>query len=162
MPYPDNAPRFGDLGDITIGDIAELPPVVLFDLHTAAQAETNRVKQLRDRLEAGIAQRYEAPAAIQRNAKGKGTGTVRLQDGPVTIVVDLPKKVDWDQGILADVVARIQANGDDPAEYLDVQYKVSERRYTAWPAPIRAVFEPARTVRPGKPKIDLLLQGGER
>ncbi|WP_179300309.1 hypothetical protein [Pseudothioclava arenosa] len=76
MPHPDNAPRLIDLEGLALGDIAALPPEMLLDLQTTALAETARVKRLRDRLEAGIAQRYEAAATAERAAQGKTSGTV--------------------------------------------------------------------------------------
>ncbi|MGR3443355.1 hypothetical protein DU478_00595 [Thalassococcus profundi] len=41
--------------------------------------------------------KYGDHAQEARRAEGKDTGTVRLQDGPVTVVAELPKRVDWDQ-----------------------------------------------------------------
>ena len=49
------------------------------------------------------------------------------------------------------------SDGADPAEYVDIGFSVPERKYTAWPKDIRQEFEPARTVRTGKPKFRLLL-----
>ena len=72
-------------------------------------------------------------------------------------MADLPKRVDWDQDRLAAMAERIRAAGDDPAEYLDISFKVPERKYVAWPEAIREGFEPARTVRPGTLKFRLLL-----
>jgi hypothetical protein len=37
---------------------------------------------------------------------------------------------------------------------------VPERKYAAWPDPIRAEFTPARTVAPGKPRVRLELGEG--
>ncbi len=56
------------------------------------------------------------------------------------------------------MVERIRAAGDDPVEYIDVAYKVSERKYTAWPENIRAAFAPARTVKTGKATFTLTLK----
>ena len=81
----------------------------------------------------------------------------------MTVVADLPKRVEWDQGKLAAVVERIRATGDDPAEYVEVTYKVAERAYTAWPEHIRSAFTAARTVRTGRSTFKLSLdaaQGG--
>ena len=50
------------------------------------------------------------------------TGAVRFDDGDFTVVADLPKRVDWDQGRLADMVARIEEAGDDPSEYVDLAF----------------------------------------
>ncbi|TAN59658.1 MAG: hypothetical protein EPN20_14715, partial [Magnetospirillum sp.] len=90
-----------------------------------------------------------------RRTEGKDTGTVRFDDGAVTVVADLPKKVEWDQAQLATIVGRIRASGDDPGEYVDLTFKVSERKYGAWPAHIRTAFEAARTVKAGKPTFVL-------
>lgn len=78
------------------------------------------------------------------------------------MLADLPKRVDWDQDRLAVMVARIRAAGDDPTEYVDNAFKVPERKYAAWPEAIRAGFEPARLVRTGTLKIEIVPQGGEQ
>ena len=39
--------------------------------------------------------------------------------------------------------------------FLDIAFKVPERKFTAWPAPLRAAFEPARIVRPGPQTLTL-------
>jgi hypothetical protein len=62
------------------------------------------------------------------------------------------ERLDWDQDKLAAVVARIRQSGDDPAEYVRTAFEVSERAYGAWPSAIRRLFEPARTVKLGKPR----------
>ena len=72
-------------------------------------------------------------------------------------MADLLKKVEWDQAQLVALVERIRAGGDDPAEYVEVTYKVPERKYAAWPARIREAFASARTGRTGKPTFALSL-----
>jgi hypothetical protein len=112
---------------------------------------------LADWLNGAIGLRYADRAAAARRAEGRDTGTVRLDDGEVTVIADLPKKVEWDQAALGKVVARIRAAGDDPAEYVETTFRVSERKYGAWPAAIREGFEVARTVKPGKPSFRLVV-----
>ena len=155
MPHPNNAPRFDDLEGLALGDIAALPPGMLLDLQTTALAETARVKRLRDRLEAGIAQRYEAAVAAERAAQGKTSGTVRVEDEGVVIVADLPKKVTWDQDRLATMATRIREAGDDPTQYLEIAYRVPERRFGAWPDAMRDGFAAARSETTGKPVFRL-------
>ena len=60
------------------------------------------------------------------------------------------------------MVEHIRAAGDDPAQYVDIAFKVPERKYAAWPDAIRAGFEPARTVRPGTLKIEIVPQGDDQ
>ena len=98
-------------------------------------------------------------AATARRRAAKDTGTVRFADGDIIVVADLPRRVVWDQAKLAAMVERIRAAGDDPAEYVEISFKVAERNYAAWPAAIRQGFEPARTVRPGQLSIQLLADG---
>jgi hypothetical protein len=155
MPHPDNAPRFDDLEGLAVGDIAALPPALLLALQDEAAAETARVKRLRDRLEAAIAKRYEAAAAAERAAQGKTSGTVRIEDEGVVVVAELPKKVMWDQDRLAAMAERIRAAGDDPTEYLEITYRVPERRYSAWPEAMREGFAAARSETTGKPVFRL-------
>ena len=155
MPHPNNALRFDDLEGLALGDIAALPPEMLLDLQTTALAETARVKRLRDRLEAGIAQRYEAAATAERSAQGKTSGTVRIEDAGVVVIADLPKKVSWDQDRLAAMATRIREAGDDPTQYLEIAYRVPERRFGAWPDAMREGFAAARSETTGKPVFRL-------
>lgn len=155
MPHPDNAPSFDELDRLAIGDIASLPSSLLLALQTTALAETARVRRLRDRLEAGLAQRYEAAVAAQRSALGKASGTVRIDDDEVVVIAELPRKVTWDQDRLAAMAARIRAAGDDPADYLEIAYRVPERRYGAWSAAMREGFADARSETTGKPVFRL-------
>ena len=123
----------------------------------AGGRRAGRARASADWLNGAIALRYADRAAAARRAEGKDTGTVRLDDGEVTVIADLPKKVEWDQATLGEMVARIRAAGDDPAEYVETTFRVSERKYGAWPAAIRDGFEAARTVKPGKPTFRLVL-----
>ena len=44
---------------------------------------------------------------------------------------------------------------DDPAEFVDISYRVSERKYLAWPEAIRRGFQGARVVRTAAPSFTL-------
>jgi hypothetical protein len=140
-----------------IGEIAALPADLLAVLQEEAEEAAKAARQLADWLNGAIGLRYADRAAAARRAEGKDTGTVRLDDGEVIVIADLPKKIEWDQVTLGQMVARIRAAGDDPAEYVETTFRVSERKYGAWPAAIREGFEAARTVKPGKPTYRLVL-----
>lgn len=146
-----------DLPTMPIGEIAALAGDQLALLKQDADERLRAAKTLCDWIDGAIALKYGDKAQEARRAGGKDTGTVRLQDGPVSVVAELPKRVDWDQAMLAGLVERIRTDGADPAEYVDIAFSVSERKYTAWPKDIRQEFEPARTVRTAKPKFRLLL-----
>lgn len=145
-----------DVAGMEIGAIAALPVEHLALLAEEARESLDRAKRLKDRLDGAIDLKYGARATEARRQAGKDTGSVRLADGDHVVVADLPKKVRWDQSRLAAMVAEIRAGGDDPAEYVNTEYVVSERAYGAWPTSIRTAFEPARTVTAGKPTYQFI------
>ncbi|MSU91860.1 hypothetical protein GE300_19995 [Rhodobacteraceae bacterium 2CG4] len=162
MPFPENTPTPDDLPSLSPAEIAALPVELLAILQCEIDARLKRDKAAKARFDSGLAVRYADRAAEARQTAGKDTGTVRFDDGDFTVVADLPKRVDWDQERLVEMVERIRAARDDPAQYVDVSIKVPERKYAAWPDAIRAGFEPARTVRPGTLKIEIVPQGGDQ
>ncbi|ALK09029.1 hypothetical protein [Blastochloris viridis] len=145
-----------ELRRMAVGDIAALSAEQLALLQDEAADALRRAKTVCEWLDGAIVFKYGDRAHAARQAAGKDTGTIRLIDGTVTIVADLPKKVEWDQDRLAEIVERIRSAGDDPTQYVDIAFKVPERKYAAWPNAIRTVFESARTVRTGALKIELL------
>lgn len=159
MPWPSNQPDPQDPMTLPIEEIADLQAETLAALQEETDAQLKAARAAVAKLEQALAIRYADKAATARRQAGKDTGTVRIEDGGFTVVADLPKKVDWDQAQLAAMVARIRVAGEDPAEYVDISYRVPERKYVAWPESIREGFEPARTVRPGKPTFRLTLDG---
>jgi hypothetical protein len=150
-----NRPTLESVRHTAVGELLALPAEHLALLQQDAREAVEAAKRTQDWIEGVIVRRYADRAAEARRAAGKDTGTIRLQDGEVEIVADLPKKVEWDQAQLATLVERIRASGEDPAEYVELGYRVSERAYAAWPERIRSAFEPARTVRTGKPSFRL-------
>ncbi|MDP5309261.1 hypothetical protein [Paracoccus spongiarum] len=158
MTFPQNTPSIDQLINLPAGEIAQLPVELLAALQREIDAAAKQMKAVTARFATALEVRYAARAAEARRACGKDTGTVRIVDGDFTVVADLPKRVEWDQAKLAAMVERIRAAGEDPAEYVEISFKVPERAYVAWPEAIRQGFEPARTVKTGTLKIDLLPQ----
>ena len=68
---------------------------------------------------------------------------------------DLPKRPEYDQHKLKEAVEALRKWGEDPDNYVGIEIKVSEAKYTAWPPGIRQLFEPARTLKTGKPVYKL-------
>ena len=140
------------LRDWPPGTVASLPIEVLAALAASLAEMKTLAADAEARLNAGLDVRFGGRARQLRAAEGKDSGRVRLADGVFFVVADLTKRIDWDQDKLAAIVARIRQSGDDPAEYVRTAFEVSERAYGAWPSAIRRLFEPARTVRLGKPR----------
>ena len=156
MTIPNHI-TLADIHAMPVGEIAALSADQLALLQEAAQQNLQRAKTVSDWLEGAIALKYADRAAECRRDAGKDTGTVRISDGNVTVTADLPKRIDWDQALLAQIAENIAAAGEDPAEFIETKLSVSERKYGALPESWRKGFEPARTVRTGKPQFRLVL-----
>ena len=154
----NNRPSLDDIRAMPVGEIARLPAEHLALLQEEADAALDAAKRLKEWLEGAIALRYADAATAKRRAEGKDTGLIRFEDGAVAVAADLPKKIEWDQSLLAALVERIRACGENPTDYVDIGFKVPERKYTAWPAAIRDAFAAARTVRTAKPTFRLTIK----
>jgi len=161
MANLSNRPTLASIRSMPSAEVAELLAEHLALLQEEAAAALDAAKQMKEQVDGAIALRFAGLADAQRRAAGKDTGTVRFDRDGVTVVADLPKKVDWDQALIAAIVERIRAAGDDPSQYVDIAIKVPERKYGAWPDSIRAAFAPARTVKTSKQTFRLTIAGGE-
>lgn len=157
-----NRPPLDSIRMLPIGEVAALPTQHLALLQEDAAAALEASKKTKDWIDGAIALRFADHVQALRREARKDTGTVRFEQDGVTVVADLPKRVDWDQALIAGVVERIRAAGDDPTQYVDIAIKVPERKYTAWPENIRVAFAPARTVKTGKQSFVLTLKEDAR
>lgn len=155
-PTPTNRITLDALVAMPVGEIAGLPVDQLVLLLDELAEEKARLKRLDDWLNGALTLRYADRAQTLRHALGKDAGTVRIEevDGFVA-VCDLPKKPEYDQSKLRAAVETIRSWGSNPDDYVTTEIKVSETRYGAWPPEIRRLFEPARTLRFGKPGFRL-------
>lgn len=146
-----------DIHRMPVGQIAALPADQLALLKGAAEEQQTQAKSVADWLDGAISLKYADRAQDTRQEAGKDTGTIRFEDDGVTVIAELPKRIDWDQALLAQIAENIASAGENPAEFIETKLSVSERKYGALPESWRKGFEPARTVRTGKPKFRLVL-----
>ncbi|MCW3780311.1 hypothetical protein [Defluviimonas salinarum] len=146
-----------DIHRMPVGQIAALPADQLALLKGAADEQLTQAKSVADWLDGAISLKYADRAQDTRQEAGKDTGTIRFADDGVTVIAELPKRIDWDQALLAQIAENIASAGEDPAEFIETKLSVSERKYGALPESWRKGFEPARKVRTGKPKFRLVL-----
>lgn len=140
-------------------DVAALGPGELQALITQIDEASETLRRRKDVLEAGLSHRYLDRAREHLNADGKDAGTARIDDSGTTVVVEVPKRVEWDQEKLAAAYLRIPEGERD--DYVRVAYAVDERKYAAWPETLQAFFRDARTVKTGKPRFRLIAPGSE-
>ena len=141
--------------------LAEQSSESLFRIKSDAADLLAAAKTVIEHIDRAVELKYAHRAHQLRLAAGKDSGVVHFEDGPVRVTADLPKKVEWNQAHLADVARRIAASGDDPAEYLEIAYRISETKFNAWPESLKSAFAPARSLKTGKPGFRLALLKGE-
>ncbi len=139
------------------GELGNLGVETLLQLQSHASELSTLAAAVTERIDSALQLKYTTRAHALRLAVGKDTGVVHFDDGEVRITADLPKRIEWDQKKLADIVRRILASGEDPAQYVDTTYRVSETRFNAWPASLKGAFAAARTLKTGKPSFRLAL-----
>jgi len=113
------------LKHMPVGEIAVLPAAELARLQQETTKALRSSKMACEWLDGALALKYADQADDLRRSAQKDPGTVRFADGEITVKADLPKRVAWDQTQLARMVERIRAAGDDPAEIIDISYKVA-------------------------------------
>jgi hypothetical protein len=146
--------------------LEEIGQIYLADLETQPLAELDRMLRLvasaeetarnyRQLLHSVMHHRFHDRAQSLRTDAGKATGTVRFEQDGFTVIADLPKRLEYDQRKLREAVQSLQKWGEDPENYVSLEIKVSEAKYSAWPPAVRQLFEPARTLKTGKPTYKL-------
>lgn len=146
------------LTEIRGTSVAELAGRPVRDLDRAIRqlgVLKDQVRECDNVLQASLTQRYQEQAQRQRLFAGKATGTVRFDDGDYQVIADLPKRPEYDQAKLKEAVETLRGWGEAPEDYISFEIKVAEARYNAWPPAIRKLFEPARTLKTGKPSYKL-------
>lgn len=150
------------LPELTVAQIAALPPQRLQELDTQLGELSTWLKLAKEKLATALEQRYGEPVRAARLTAAKDFGVVHVSDHDLRITADLPKKVSWDQPKLAAIAQRIAASGDKVEDYIDVEFSISESRFNNWPPALKEQFASARTVKPGKPtfRLALVAEGG--
>jgi len=139
------------------GTLAQQPAELLFSFKNSADDLLTDAKSLCDHIDQAIDFKWNERARFLRHEVDKDTGVVHFDDGNVRITADLPKKIEWDQTRLAEIARRISESGEDPKQYVEITFRVSETKFNAWPDTLKSSFNAARTVKTGKPSYRLAL-----
>ena len=144
-----------ELAELSVAQLAALSPQQKILLAQQLEQAGEWLKQVKARFDAALEQTYGDRIRSARSDGGKDFGVVHHNDGEVRLSVDVSKRVSWDQAQLATIAKRIDAAGESVGEFIDIAYSISESRFQNWPSTLRAQFEAARTVKPGKPTYRL-------
>jgi hypothetical protein len=144
-----------EIGQLYMTELDNLPLQELDRLIKQVTATKDAAALYLSTLQSTLHGRLGGHAQKLRQEAGKSTGTVRFEVDGFLVVADLPKRPEYDQHKLKEAVEALRKWGEDPDNYVGIEIKVSEAKYTAWPPGIRQLFEPARTLKTGKPVYKL-------
>jgi len=147
-----NTPQLHDLLAMSVEDVSELPDSVFATITEQLKAEKSVLDSIRFMLDAAIELKFKEAIKEAYLNKDEPLGVVHIDSDTITLSVDKPRRVNWDQEKLGDLRERLVADPaiTDPDKYVSVKYGVQERTYQALPPDWQASFNPARTVAPGK------------
>lgn len=139
--------------EITPQTLAEWPPEQLAAMADSIEQRKADLKREEELLGAALDWKYGPRADQKRAEEGKDTGTVRLIDNGHEVIVNLPKRVRWDQEKIRAALDRMEP--EEAKHYAKVEIKVDERKFAAAPPSIQKILMAARTVEIGKPSYKL-------
>lgn len=143
------------LSQMPLADLDQLPLLELEHIIQQLDSVKSTIRHYDTVVQSALNRRFGERAQKLRQAAGKETGTVRFDEGDYQIIADLPKRAEYDPAKLKEAVATLRGWGEEPEDYISFEIKVAETRYNAWPPAIRKLFEPARTLKTGKPSFKL-------
>ena len=158
IPEPD---ALDEVGNFVMAELENLPLADLDRLIQRVSDAEDTARHYKQFLQSVLHHRFGERAHQVRQEVGKNTGTVRFDVDGHTVIADLPKKVEYDQRKLKEAVEALRKWGENPEDYVSLEVKVAEAKYTAWPPAVRQLFEPARTLKAGKPtyKLERIVDG---
>ena len=142
---------FHQLGQLSVAELEAMPISAFDTLIRQLYAIRDAAKCYEQLLHAASNSRFGERARQLREAEGKTAGTVRFDEDGFIVIADLPKRPEYDQAKLRAAVEALRKWGEDPDDYVTVEFKVSETKFNSWPPGLRQLFEPARTLKVGKP-----------
>ena len=89
-----------DLAAMSVAQLVALPITDLVDAERNIEEAVAYLKQLRAKLDAAKVQRFGEQARAALRDSGRDFGTAHVNDGPLHVKYELPKKVSWNQTIL--------------------------------------------------------------
>ena len=129
-----------------------IPPDQLVELYADLADAKAMLEAQSESLHRAMSVRY---ADTFDGERSKDTGLIHIEDGRYRISQEIKKNVRYDQKKIKTILAGLEAKGEDISEYVEVSFKVPERKHAVWPQALRKVFEPARIVHLPRPSYSI-------
>jgi hypothetical protein len=139
------------------GELAELASESLFQLKNDAADLLAAAKAIVEHVDRALDLKYADRAHQLRWRPARTPASSISMTATCASPPICPRRSSGTRSKLADITRRIAANGDDPSEYVEISYRISETKFNAWPESLKSAFAPARTLKTGKPGFRLAL-----
>ncbi|WP_067521661.1 hypothetical protein [Endozoicomonas ascidiicola] len=149
------SPDLQAITNIRISDLSAKSGEELLKLVDSAEKQLVETQRARDWLESAIAYKYVYRSTNIRSELGQEFGFIHFEDGAVKVTSEIPKAITWDQKKLAAIAETIRNQGENPEEFMEVQYTVLDARFDEWPEVMQNAFRPALTIEQGTSKYRL-------
>ena len=140
------------------GMIAEIDNLddQIFQLNQTIADQVNALQAKRNDAKKDLDTKIAQQASDELSQKDYGCGTVNLDMARHKIKVTVSKKIKWDEKELHLIRQQIIAAGKNSTDYIKEKLSVTETAYKGFDPDIQKAFEPARTVEPSAPKIEIV------
>jgi RNA polymerase sigma factor (sigma-70 family) len=148
-----NMKNLAVLETLSAKEISTLEVHDLMDLSDQVAKLVSHAKELKEKLDDGLNLRFAEAVKNNLRSENKDTGTTKFFDGAFQIAAEVPKKVTWDNEKMEELIKRIP--DDRKKDIVKISYSIEERKYSALSFEYQELFREARTVTPGKTKIQI-------
>ena len=101
-----------DIPRMPVSEIAALTADLLAMPEDVADQQLAQAKSLSNWLDGAISLKHADRAQTSRHGAGKETGTIRFEDDGVTVIAELPRRIDWDRAKFAQIADNIASGGE--------------------------------------------------
>lgn len=141
------------IGELAIDDLSKLELSDLAEMQAEIVAGGKLWRERSTKFVDALELRFAARAQAMLLAEKQDTGTIHFPESGFDVMRVTGKDIKYDQGAMISIYNRIVAAKENPAVYIKITYEViSETAYMDWPAPVKAEFDAARTVKPSRAK----------
>jgi hypothetical protein len=134
----------------------QTPLALLAEFLEGAKEELETVKKQVELIEKAISKRVEESVALARRMNLKPEGTIHVVVEGCDVKHVVPKRLEWNQDVLREAVAKLQALGVDvEAKGIKFKLDVGIKDWERMPKEIADMISPGLTIKHGKPTFEV-------
>lgn len=138
-----------------IGELAELPAAKLAEMQKEVETLIVLADNVRKWLNGALMLKYSTQINEKRTKTNRSYGEISFSDNEYIVTEDRPMLLEWQKDKLKEYAKRIAANGGNPEDYMDINFTISEKKYTSLSSEVRKSLNAAGNIRPGCAVITL-------